>query len=248
MQSETVYQTLFWIGAIGVGVMGTLSAGAHGHGGHSHAGHDAGHGAAHHGGAGGLHESGHGAAHGTHHAHQGHQAHHDAAHDTHGHAPNAHHAHGHSEASNAGGAANNLAAVMMVLSPMTLFSVSLGTGATGLLLAARFPVALTALLALLGGLALFALVVRPLIGLAQRFVSKPATTLAGVVAGEAVAQNRFDATGQGIVNVSIDGQAVRLLARLEQDDHANGVTVAPGDHLVITQIDEARNTCRVTNI
>ena len=27
MQSEAVYQTLFWIGAVGVGVMGALSAG-----------------------------------------------------------------------------------------------------------------------------------------------------------------------------------------------------------------------------
>ena len=136
----------------------------------------------------------------------------------------------------------------MVLSPMTLFSVSLGAGATGLLLAARFPVALTALLALLGGLVFFALVVRPLMGFARRFVSKPATALAGTLAGEAVAQNRFDAQGQGIVNVSIDGQVVRLLARLESDDHAKGILVAPGDSLVITQIDEARNTCRVTKI
>ncbi|MBC8141680.1 MAG: hypothetical protein H7Y38_09605, partial [Armatimonadetes bacterium] len=118
----------------------------------------------------------------------------------------------------------------------------------GLLLAQRFPVVLTAILALLGGLAFFVFVVRPLVGLAQRFVSKPATALAGTLAKEAVAQNRFDAQGQGIVNVSIDGQAVRLLARLENDDHEKGVLVAPGDVLVVTQIDEARNTCRVTKI
>ncbi len=141
-----------------------------------------------------------------------------------------------------------VSAMLGVLSPMTLFSVALGAGATGVLLRDQYTPILTAFLALLAGFALFLLVVRPVTRFAQRFITDPATTLAGAVATEAVAQNRFDGIGRGIVSVTIDGQIVRLLAHLERDDFARGVGVAPGERLVVTQIDEAKNSCHVTKL
>ena len=237
MQPDAIYQTLFWIGTIGVAIMGAMGAASHGHhadGGHAHNG--GGH-AGHDGGAG-YHPLTLGRA-----APRGGHARGGGAHVRGGAK-----AHARGAGGRAGGGANALALLLGVLSPMTLFSVSLGAGATGMLLGSRYPARLTALLAVIAGLAFFALVVSPLTRFAQRFVSDPAKTLAGTVAGEAVAQNRFDASGRGIVNVSLDGQIVRLLAYLERGDHASGVSVAPGDTLVITQIDEAKNTCRVTKL
>ncbi|MBC7805089.1 MAG: hypothetical protein H7145_02955, partial [Akkermansiaceae bacterium] len=77
---------------------------------------------------------------------------------------------------------------------------------------------------------------------------KPARNLAGVIATEAVAQNRFDAQGRGIVRLPLDGESVRLLAYLEPEDHSKGVLVAPGEKLTVTRIDEGTNTCHVTKL
>ena len=235
MQTDAIYQTLFFAGAAGVGIMGAMGAAHGGHGTHGHDAHGGGHEA--HGAGGAFHHAHHAGYHG------------DAAHvhaPAHGHGADSHHAHHATEANNHG--ANTLTALLGVLSPLTLFSVSLGAGTTGLLLGTRFSTPLTAFLAALGGLALFLLLVRPLMQFARRFASKPARTLAGVIASEVVAQNRFDDGGRGIVTATLDGQVVRLLAYLEQDDHAGGMKVAPGDKLVVTQIDERDNSCRVTKL
>ncbi len=138
--------------------------------------------------------------------------------------------------------------ILGYLSPMTLFSVSFGAGATGLLLGDRLTVLLTALLAAIAGLLFFGFVIRPTMRFIQGFASKPATNLAGTIATEGVAQNRFDAQGRGIVRLSLDDQSVRLLAYLEPEDHAKGVMVAPGEKLIVTRIDEATNTCHVTKL
>ena len=243
MQTETIYQTLFWVGVFGVGVMGMMSAGSHGGDDSSGAdGYDGGGGdasdvgdAGHDGGGAEAFDAGHTADVAL--AQDG-----GAPHDA-GTTPD-----GETHYANAGHAAGILARFMTVFSPMALFSLSLGGGATGMLLKTRLPVLPTAILALIGGVAFYTLVVRPLLKLMRRFVSKPATTLAGIVAGEAVAQNRFDARGHGIVQVEIDEQVVRLLAYLEREDHAKGITVAPDDTLVVTKIDEATNTCHVTKL
>lgn len=250
MNEAMVYQTLLWIGALGVGAMGVLGAAAHG----THAHGD-------HGSHGGHHGMDH--AHGGHHAadvgHTSGAAHHGhAAHTTHGNtaqhghhdAAGGHHSHQgeHHTGDQAGGSAAPLLAVMSWLSPMTLFSVSLGAGATGLLLEQRLPTLTTALFAVLAGIALFLLIVRPFTNFVQRFASKPAQTLEGTLAKEAIAQNRFDGQGRGIVSVIIDGQIVRLLAHLEREDQQKGTAVAPGDSLIVTQIDATNNTCHVTKL
>ena len=248
-----IYETLFWIGAVGIGAQ-TLLGFAHGHG------HNNGHGNGHHGHHGGHdvhlhHDAGHiGHSHApahhaptAHHApvaHHGHVA--EVGHSpvTHGHdlVDNGHHAH---EAGDAGTKISPWIPLLSLLSPITIFSVSFGAGATGLLVGPYLTAPLTACAAGVGGVAFYSLIIRPLGGMIMKVASKPAKNLDGVLAQEAVAEGRFDAQGRGIVAVDVDGEIVRLLARLESDDHSQGVTVARGERLVVTQVDPEKNVLRV---
>jgi hypothetical protein len=238
---DRAYGTLLLIGAFGVAAQAALGFlhGGHGHDAHghtgdmAHAGHsyvsDAVHTAsAHHTpiphhGSDSLHSVGTASSHGT----QGAQHHGSDA-----------------ISKNGGGAWNWLG----LLSPMTIFSVCLGTGAVGLLVRAYMGSIATGLLATAGGVAFYCFAVRPLMSLILAFASKPATNLSGVVAREAVATGRFDAQGRGIVQVNIDGEVKRLLARLDAEDHKAGVTVSSGDHVLVTDIDPQKNACRVTRL
>lgn len=136
-----------------------------------------------------------------------------------------------------------------LLSPLTLFSLCLGVGATGLLLKplhwATLP---SALGAAAGGLLFYALIVRPLWGLIFQFASTPSRALEGTVAQTAEVLSHFDAGGKGLVRLNIDGQLVRVLATLEPDDRAGGESVRPGDKLLVTGVDGRANTCRVSRL
>ncbi len=131
------------------------------------------------------------------------------------------------------------------LSPLTIFSVCLGTGAAGLLLVAHLGKPLTALVALVCGIAFYALITKPMMRIVLSFASRPAETLAGAVAKEAIAIGRFDAQGRGMVTVTVDGELKRLLAHLDREDTQNAVPVAPGDKLLVVSIDPHKNTCAV---
>lgn len=243
MQAESIYQTLFWIGTLGVVAMGAIGA--------MHGSHGPGHGQGHPHGINGSPHGGHGPL--GHHdigaphhaptsALPGHHA------DAHGHGGHVDHTHGAYHPEGAGNAAGAMITLLGYFSPMTLFSVSLGAGATGLLIGDRLAVAVTALLAVLAGLLFFGAIVRPAMNFIRGYASTPATNLAGAIATEAVAQNRFDAQGRGLVRLALDGEIVRLLAYLEPEDHAKGVVVAPGEKLTVTRIDEGTNTCHVTKL
>jgi len=173
-----------------------------------------------------------GAAHGGHDASHGHVGH---GHEGHGH---------HAEHGEAGKSTSSLWALF---SPLTLFSLCLGVGATGLLLKPlHWAGWLTGLAAALGGAAFYGLVVRPLWGLIFQFASTPSRALEGMVAQSAEALTRFDARGQGLVRLTIDGQLVRVLATLEAD--AGAPDVRPGDRLLVTGVDGRANTCRVSRL
>ena len=49
----------------------------------------------------------------------------------------------------------------------------------------------------------------------MRFASTPASMLESAVTDEATAVTSFDANGQGIVSVEVDGQIVQILATLQ---------------------------------
>ena len=136
-----------------------------------------------------------------------------------------------------------------LLSPLAIFSLCLGAGATGLLLKpAHLAALLTALLAIVGGLVFFGLGVRPIWNLLFRFASKPGAALEGMVARQAEAVTGFDGRGQGLVGLTIDGQWVRVLATLEADDQADAPAVRQGEKLTVISVDGHRNTCRVARI
>jgi len=78
------------------------------------------------------------------------------------------------------------------------------------------------------------------------FASDPCEGLEGAVAKGAIAATRFDQTGRGLVKLTVDGQTVQVLATLDQDELARGISVAQGDSLTVLDVDPKRNTCRVT--
>jgi hypothetical protein len=242
MDAYTVSLTL---GAAGHGVMavGGLAAN-HGHHGHHDHGADAG---GHHGGHGHAHGHSHGHAsdvslgtHGGAHAHGGvHGA--SAATSTAGAGGSgvlAHGVRGGSGGARGGGRTAGL--LWSVLSPRVLFSVLVGLGATGVLARnALGGVALFAL-ALVGGVAFEALLVRPLWNFAFRFASAPALTLGSALFDEARAPTRFDANGQGLIAVEVDGQMVQVLGTLRPEDRTTGVR--------IEEVDEERGRCVVSRM
>lgn len=136
-----------------------------------------------------------------------------------------------------------------LLSPLTLFTLCLGAGATGILLRPmHWPSFVVGLAASLGAIVLYAAVVRPLWAFIFQFASTPSGALDATVAQTAEAMTPFDAAGHGIVCVNVDGQLVRILATLDADDRAAAQVVKPGDRLTITAIDGASNKCRVARI
>ncbi len=181
----------------------------------------------------GFSHSGHDAAHGGH-------AHADMGHVHTGHA--GHHGHANTPRSERGSSP-----LWSWLSPLTIFSLCLGAGATGLLARpAHWPSPLTALVAALGGLVFYGLLVRPLWGLIFKFASRPSAALNGMVAHQAEALGGFDASGRGLVGLTVDGQWVRVLATLDAGEEAGAVQ--KGDTLTVVSVDGRANTCRVARL
>jgi hypothetical protein len=131
-----------------------------------------------------------------------------------------------------------LEALLGVFSPLGIFSLCLGAGAAGMLTNRWWW-------AVLGGLLFWKLVIEPLQELLLRFASDPAKNLEGACATEAVTLSRFDASGQGMVRLTVDGQVRRVLAKLSEGEAAE-ITV--GEKLVVVDVDTKRNTCRVARL
>ena len=133
------------------------------------------------------------------------------------------------------------------LSPRVLFTLSLGIGATGLLLAPFIASELLrAPLAFAGGLFLEKALVAPLWELLMRFGSAPARTLESALLEEAVALTAFDSKGCGLVTITLDGHEMRALARLKSDTGLPPPRVKSGDKLIVESVDAARGQCVVS--
>ena len=146
-----------------------------------------------------------------------------------------------------GGGAGRLStrALFALLSPRTLFSVLLGFGATGLILGGVASGLLLFGFAALGGLLFETAIVRPLWNFLFRFESAPAMTLETCIGDEARAATSFDAKGNGVVALELDGQIVQLLGCLRREDREAGVRVRAGDMVRIDDVDPERNRCTV---
>ena len=149
-----------------------------------------------------------------------------------------------------GGARGNLKdAVSAWLSPRVLFTLALGIGATGLLLA---PVisndGLRAVSSFAGGLFLEKALVAPLWELLMQFGSAPARTLESAAFEEAVAITAFDSQGCGMISIVLDGHEMRALARLQPDPDGAQPRVKSGDTLLVESVDAARGQCVVSRL
>jgi hypothetical protein len=189
---------------------------------------------------------------------------HGAGH-SHGHAGHAGHAHG--AAARGGSAASptagshhhdvaDIRAAQMpgigrglsaLVSPRIIFSFLVGFGAAGVLLRELLGRGITlAIAAVLVGILFERVLVAPLWRLAHRFESSPALTLESSITDDAQAVSSFDARGQGLVAIELDGQVVQVLGTLRSEDLEAGVRVRAGDRLRVEAVDGARNRCTVS--
>ena len=152
---------------------------------------------------------------------------------------------GHSLRAPSGRNAGN--ALLELMSPRVLFSVCIGFGASGLIMRALLG----------GGIILFAsalamgivferALVTPIWNFAFRFASNPAVTLESAIMSDATAVTAFDANGQGLIAVELDGRLVQLLGTLQDTDRELRARVVAGSRLRIEAVDAERNRCTVS--
>jgi hypothetical protein len=176
---------------------------------------------------------------------------HPGGHVGHGH----HHGHGHGMAKGGAkggsrsaqhghgvqsGVARVSRAFLTILSPRVAFSLLVGFGATGFLLKSVFGGPVLIALASAGAVFFEGIMVRPLFNLLSRFASDPAMTLESTLGDEVRVVSGFDAQGQGLVALEVDGQIVQLLGTLVPEDRA-GPKVRAGDTLFVRDVDSARH-------
>jgi hypothetical protein len=131
-------------------------------------------------------------------------------------------------------------------SPRFLFSFALGFGAVGQLLKVAVGGPLLLAAAVVGGVAFERLLVSPLWNFSMRFASAPARMLESAVSDEATAVTSFDANGQGIVSIEVDGQIQQILATLKDNDRLLGARVRAGQRVRIDDVDGDQNRCTVS--
>jgi hypothetical protein len=163
------------------------------------------------------------------------------------HAPAHHQAGTHAHQDGGTGAHPSVAwKLLMAISPLDIFSLALGFGATGLLLGSLIAANQLVWCAIGGALVFDFVIVKPLMGLMLRFASRPSEGLEGEVSSIGQATTAFDHNGKGLVSLSLDGQFTQLLASLDPSEQQLGVTVSKGDKVVVIEVDSARNTCTVS--
>ena len=130
--------------------------------------------------------------------------------------------------------------------PRLLFSLLVGFGVGGIAAASLGePLRLAAATA--SAVVFEAALVGPLWRFLFRFESREALTLESTIEDEGRAVTGFDANGNGLVAVDVDGQVVQLLATLAPDERARGVRIRSGDAVRIAEVDAARGRCTVTS-
>ena len=133
-----------------------------------------------------------------------------------------------------------------LISPRIVFSFLVGFGAGGVLLRHTLGGIVLVAVAALVGVLFERLLVAPLWRFSHRFESAPAITLESAITDDAQAVSSFDARGQGLVAIELDGQVVQVLGTLRSEDLQAGVRVRAGDRLRIEEVDGARNRCTVS--
>jgi hypothetical protein len=134
-----------------------------------------------------------------------------------------------------------------LLSPLHWFSWMVGAGAGGML--SRLLGAgdlLAACGALTGAGGFQRLILQPIWNLVFGFESRPAGNLAACLMQEVEVITSFNARGEGLVRVVVDGHSEDILARLVDTERAVESRPKRGDRLRIEEVDPRKNTCRVS--
>lgn len=79
------------------------------------------------------------------------------------------------------------------------------------------------------------------------FASAPARTLEHAVFEVAQAATDFDAQGQELIALELDGQLIQVLGVLRAEERAIGIHVRRGARVRIEEVDAARNRCLVSS-
>jgi hypothetical protein len=163
-----------------------------------------------------------------------------------GHSVHAGHGHaGHSLRAPAGRSGGNF--LLELMSPRLLFSVCVGFGATGLILRPMLGEGIILFgSALALGVVFERALVTPIWNFAFRFASNPAVSLESAIMSDATAVTAFDANGQGLIAVEVDGRLVQVLGTLQTVDRELRSRVVAGSRLRIEAVDAARNRCTVS--
>lgn len=154
----------------------------------------------------------------------------------------------HAHAGEHSGSGRDLALRSLVafVSPRIAFSLLLGLGTSGLVLKHWVSGWVAILGAIAGALLFERLLVMPLWNLILLFASKPAATLETSITNQGTAVTSFDANGQGIVKLEVDGEIVQILGTLDAEERSSGIKVCAGERVRITEVDAARNRCTVS--
>jgi len=134
------------------------------------------------------------------------------------------------------------------LSPRVLFNFLVGFGATGLVVERLVGPVLALPIAIVGGIAFEAFIVRPIFNSLFRFESLPAQTLESALMSEGKAVTGFDANGNGLISVELGGELVQVLGTQTDSERAAGVRIRSGDIVRIEEVDSERNRCTVSRI
>ena len=134
------------------------------------------------------------------------------------------------------------------LSPRVLFNFLVGFGATGLIVERLVGSLLALPIAIVGGIAFEAFIVRPIFNSLFRFESQPAQTLESALMSEGKAVTGFDANGNGLISVELGGELVQVLGTQTDSERAAGVRIRSGDIVRIEEVDSDRNRCTVSRI
>jgi hypothetical protein len=137
--------------------------------------------------------------------------------------------------------------LLELMSPRVLFSICVGFGASGLIIRPLLGEGIILFgTALALGVVFERALVTPIWNFAFRFASNPAVTLESAIMSDATAVTAFDANGQGLIAVELDGRLVQLLGTLQDVDRELRSRVVAGSRLRIEAVDAARNRCTVS--
>lgn len=139
---------------------------------------------------------------------------HHGQHSNHGHDVHTHGQHSHSSHHHGTNDHSFASQLLIFLSPRSIFSLALGFGAIGMTVS-FLPQVLAVLVAGAGAILFERLLVQPYWNAMFKFASMPAKNLESVKGATATANTNFDANGQGLIELELDGQVRQVLGTLQ---------------------------------